>query len=280
MPDTPPKSVLITGCSSGIGRALALEFRRTGYRTFATARRPESVAELEREGYEALQLDVTNPESVEAAIQRVVSDAGRLDVLVNNAGRNVYGPTAEVPVAEVRDLFETNVLGALATVQAAFPHMAKEGAGTIINVGSVIGVVAVPYSGGYCASKAALHMLSDSLRLELAPFGIDVVTVQPGAVKSELSKHGSRDLERFAGDGSRYSAAYEDIVERAGLAQQDPTDNREFARKLVGILTKNARPPAIIRLGRGAKALPAARTLPTAIRDKLLARRFNLNKLG
>lgn len=280
MPDTQPKSVLITGCSTGIGRALALEFRRTGFRTFATARRRESVAELEREGYEALQLDVTSPESVAAAVSHVVEQAGRVDVLVNNAGRNVYGPTAEVPVGEVRELFEVNVLGALAAVQAVFPHMAEQGAGTIVNIGSVIGVVAVPYSGGYCASKAALHMLSDSLRLELAPFGIDVVSVQPGAVKSELSKTGSRDLERFAGDGSRYARAYDDIKERAGLAQQDPTDNRDFARKLVGILSKDGKPPSLIRLGRGARALPVARTLPTAVRDKLLSKRFNLDKLS
>src|SRR5512142_312010 len=148
---------LITGCSSGIGRALAHEFDRNGYRTFATARRIETLADLEGKNMERLQLDVTDLDSVQAAVDQTVARAGRIDIVVNNAGYILAGPLAEVPIDEFKRLFDTNVAGALAVVRAAFPHMASAGSGRVVNIGSIVGVLPTPFAGAYCASKSALH---------------------------------------------------------------------------------------------------------------------------
>src|ERR1041385_2426705 len=127
--------VLVTGCSTGIGRALARELRTRGHRPFATARRLESIRDLAAEGIDLVQLDVKDEASIRAAVEAVVDRAGRIDVLVNNAGINVYGPLAEVPFASLRDMFDTNVLGLAAVTQAVFPDMADRRSGLIVNIG-------------------------------------------------------------------------------------------------------------------------------------------------
>jgi NAD(P)-dependent dehydrogenase (short-subunit alcohol dehydrogenase family) len=270
--------VLITGCSSGIGRSLAREFARRGHRTFATARRPETLDGLGGERLEALRLDVTDAASMDDAVGLVLERAGRIDVLVNNAGFNLYGPLAEVPVDDVRRLFETNVVGPLALVQRVFPSMAGRRAGRIINVGSVVGVLPTPFDGAYCATKAALHMLSEVLRMELAPFGIDVIVVQPAAVRSSIAASGAAGIERYGAASSRFRAVHREIAERASLSQVHPMDTDEFAARVVDAVTRR-RAPRVVRLGRGATALVAAGRLPGSVRDRLLARRFRLDKL-
>ena len=135
------RSILITGCSTGIGRALSLELARKGCRVFGTARRPESLAELVEAGGTALALDVTEPASIAGAVEAVMAACGRIDMLINNAGINVFGPLAEVPKEAVARMFETNVHGLIAVTQAVFPHMAKTGGGRIVNIGSVVGLL-------------------------------------------------------------------------------------------------------------------------------------------
>ena len=176
------RTVLVTGCSTGIGRAVAKELKARGHRPFATARKLESLADLEAEGIETLRLDVTDATSIRAAVGTVVERTGRVDVLVNNAGINAFGPIAELPLEELRAVLETNVVGLVAVLQAVFPAMAAKRAGRIINVGSVVGLLPTPFAAGYCASKAAVHSLSEVLRQEVKPFGIEVVIVQPGGV--------------------------------------------------------------------------------------------------
>ena len=270
--------VLVTGCSSGIGRALAHELQRAGHSSFATARRKESVEALAAEGLTALPLDVNDAASIAGAVAQVIDRAGRIDMLVNNAGVNFFGPLAEMPLDKVRTLFETNLTSVIATSQAVFPQMVRQGSGRIVNVGSVVGVLPTPFAGPYCASKAAVHMISDVLRMEVAPFGLEVIVVQPGAVRSSIAEAGARDLERFRSPDSHYRDAYDGIVKRAYASQQDPTDAADFAREVVAAITA-VPAPRLVRAGRGADVLPQLATLPGEELDRTLGAQFGLTAL-
>jgi NAD(P)-dependent dehydrogenase (short-subunit alcohol dehydrogenase family) len=270
---------LVTGCSSGIGRALARELARRGQRCFASARRPESVRELETEGFAAVRLDVDDPDSIRAAVESVLERAGRIDLLVNNAGQSLFGPLAELPLARLDAVYRTDLRGPLAVAQAVVPAMARQGWGRIANVGSLVGVVPTPWTGGYCAVKAGLHTLSEVLRVELAPFGIEVITVQPGAVRSEVANNAPLDLERYSAPESLYCAAAAAIRSRSQASQQSPTEADAFARALADALTR-VRAPRVIRLGRGSAAIAVLAMLPSAVRDRLFTRAFGLSSLG
>jgi NADP-dependent 3-hydroxy acid dehydrogenase YdfG len=270
--------VLVTGCSTGIGRALARELHARGHRTFATARRPESLDELSHEGIETLRLDVNDPASIRETVETLVARAGRIDVLVNNAGVNVFGPITEVPVDEVRNLFETNVVGLVAVTQAVFPHMAEKRSGLVVNIGSIAGVLPTPFTAAYCATKSAVHMLSEVLRMESKPFGIEVVEVQPGGVKSSIADSGSRGLERYQSETSRYHRVYDGIKKRAYASQDNPMAAEDFARELVEQSFATP-PPRLIRLGTGADILPKLAELPGEQRDAMLSANFGLDAL-
>jgi len=278
MTDLKYQVVLITGCSSGIGHALATEFKKQGHRPYATARQLESLKQLKAEGFETEQLDVTDPGSIEMAIARVIEREGRLDMLVNNAGFNIFGPVAEVPVADFRRLFETNLLGALAVAQAVIPQMATQGSGRIVNIGSIAGVVVSPFVGPYGASKAALHTLSDVLRIEVAPFGIKVILVQPGAVRSSVAETGSKDLERFRSSKSLYNKVYDQIERRAWASQQSPMEAEDFAEQLIKAVTQ-VEAPLLIRLGGGVERTAQLADLPGEEFDELMTKAFQLHKL-
>lgn len=270
--------VLVTGCSTGIGRALARELHARGHRVFASARRLESIADLAAQGIETLQLDVTRFDSIAGAVNAVLERAGRIDVLANNAGVNVFGPIVETPLDKVRALFETNVLGVLAVTQAVFPHMAGRSYGRILNVGSVVGVLPTPFAAAYCASKSAVHMLSEVLRMEVAPFGIRVTVVQPGGVQSSIAESASGDLERYDSASSRYHKAYGGIKKRAFASQNGPMPAADFARELVSQVFVED-PPRVVRLGTGAERLPELAELPPEQRDALLSASYELAAL-
>jgi NADP-dependent 3-hydroxy acid dehydrogenase YdfG len=271
--------VLVTGCSTGIGRALARELRAAGHRPFATARRLESIADLAAEGIDTVRLDVNDGASIAAAVQAVVERAGRIDVLVNNAGINVFGPIAELPLDSLRDMLETNVLGLVAVTQAVFPHMADRRSGRIVNIGSVVGVLPTPFAGAYCASKSAVHILSEVLRMEVSPFGIDVIVVQPGGVRSSIADSGSRGLERYKLETSRYRNAYAGIEKRAYASQDNPMEAEEFARGLIAQALATPA-PRLVRLGAGADGVIRLSELPGEQRDAMLAANFGLAALG
>ena len=178
--------VLITGCSTGFGRATAIELNKRGFEVLASARRPETLDDLEVDG--RLALDVTDDVSVAAA----VSAAGAVDVLVNNAGISVSGPVELVPSTEMRRLFETNFFGVLRMIQAVLPQMRTRGSGTIVNVSSVSGKVASPLSGAYAASKFALEAISEAMYFEMGHFGIRTVIIEPGYFQTSISESGVR----------------------------------------------------------------------------------------
>jgi NAD(P)-dependent dehydrogenase (short-subunit alcohol dehydrogenase family) len=192
--------VLITGCSTGFGRAAAVELTKRGHEVVATARRPEVLDDLDVA--ERLALDVTSDDSVAAAI----GAAGRVDALVNNAGIGMFGPVERLPIDEGRKLFETNFFGALRMIQAVLPQMRERGAGTIVNVSSVAGRVTPPFDGMYSGTKFALEGLSEALLREVGHFGVKVALVEPGFFTTGFSDN----VYRIGAD----SAPYDELLAR------------------------------------------------------------------
>jgi len=182
------KAALITGCSSGIGRATALRLARSGWTVYASARRPESIADLAEAGCRTLALDVTDEQSMRMAVDAVEQAEGAVGVLVNNAGYSQSGAIESVPLEAVRRQFETNVFGLVELTQLVLPKMRERGVGKIVNVGSMGGRLTFPGGGFYHATKHALEAISDALRFEVRGFGIDVILIEPGLITTEFGE--------------------------------------------------------------------------------------------
>jgi NAD(P)-dependent dehydrogenase (short-subunit alcohol dehydrogenase family) len=206
--------ILITGCSSGIGRATAVEAAGRGHRVFASARRREDVADLVAEGIETLALDVTDVASIGEAVRTTLAVAGRIDAVVNNAGYGQYGSIEDVSPDEWRAQFEVNVFGTIAVTRAVLPGMRAARRGTIVNVSSLAGKVTIPFAGPYCASKHALEAISDALRVEVAPWKIRVVVVEPGPIATHFGDRTRQTTARILAVPGPYSRFYEN-AERA-----------------------------------------------------------------
>ena len=193
--------VLITGCSSGIGKATARRLLETGHTVYATARTPETLTDLEAAGARVLALDVADETSMSAAVAAVEAEHGAVGTLVNNAGYGVYGPVEEVAMSDARRQFETNVFGVGRLTQLVLPSMRAAGRGRIVNISSMGGRLVFPTGGWYHASKYALEALSDALRVEVAPFGVTVVLVEPGLIRTEFESVASGGLSPAAAAG-------------------------------------------------------------------------------
>lgn len=185
---------IVTGGSSGIGELTARHLHAKGYEVYAVARRTSLMEGMGSDGIHVHAVDLTDDASMSALVERVYAEQGRIDLLVNNAGFGAFGAVETVPMADARSQFEVNVFGLGRMTQLVLPHMREAGRGRIINVSSIAGYVAEPYGGWYHASKHAVEGLSDCLRLELKPFGIDVVLVEPGPVKTEWNAIAARSL--------------------------------------------------------------------------------------
>ncbi|MNQ37964.1 3-oxoacyl-[acyl-carrier-protein] reductase FabG [compost metagenome] len=271
----PTPTALITGCSSGIGRALADAFKAAGYSVWASARKPADLAALQAAGFTAVALDVNDQAAVAALAERLEREAGGLDVLVNNAGFGAMGPLLDGGAPALRKQFETNVFALVDLTRACFPLLRMR-RGLVVNIGSVSGVLVTPFAGAYCASKAAVHALSDALRLELAPFGIGLMEVQPGAIASSFGANASREAEAVIAEGSPWWPLREGIRARARASQDNPTRAEDFARALLSAVQRKPR-PALVRIGNGSRALPLlARWVPRGLLDRVLKKRFGL----
>ena len=198
-------------------------------------------------------------------------------MLVNNAGYALIGPIIDLSIDDLRREFETNVIGLVALTKAVAPQMIERKSGLVVNIASVSGICATPFAGAYCATKAAVNLLSVSMRIELAPFGIAVVTVQPGAIKSKFGEAASNSIKLR--EDSVYAPVAGYIQERATSSQKNPTKAEEFSRKLVDSLFLKTI-PKVIRLGRQSTQLPLVAALPADQFDHLMSKTFGLKKLA
>lgn len=274
------KRVLITGCSSGIGRSLCGEFHCQGYAVIATARRLEAIADLQAAGMSTHPLDVTQSDQIRQLVETLQREGIAPDILVNNAGYGLFGPLMDLSPEAITAQFATNVVAPVQIVQAIAPLMKAQRHGIILNIASVSSVFTTPFAGAYAGSKAALRALSDALRMELAPFGIQVVTVHPGAIASDFGHNAQLPTSSQRSEDSWYAPIADKIQMRATLSQQNATPSDEFARQLVQTVMHAALPPEIW-LGNKSRQLPLLkRWLPSRLLDRIQARRFGLTTLN
>jgi NAD(P)-dependent dehydrogenase (short-subunit alcohol dehydrogenase family) len=229
---------------------------------YAVARRVERMARLEQQGVSVFAMDVTDDASMVAGVQRVVDEHGRIDVLVNNAGYGSYGAVEDVPIEEARRQFEVNVFGLARLTQLVLPHMRARGAGRIINISSIGGKFYEPLGAWYHATKFAVEGFSDSLRLEVAPYGIDVVIIEPGPIRTEWNAI-SRDSLTTTSAGGAYeaqAAKVRRVMERADTSRLLSSGPDPVARKIVKAALANT-PRARYPVGRGAGTIVRARRL-------------------
>lgn len=265
---------LITGCSSGIGQALALACLQAGYQVFAAARRVETLTPLTDKGAIAIALDVNDAEQRQQCVEQIRVQAGRLDLLVNNAGYGAMGPIMDADRDTLLHQFDTNVFAPLQLVRDS-AELLRTAKGLIVNIGSVSGVTTTPFSGVYCASKAALHAISDALRMELHPFGIQVMTVMPGAIASDFGNNATAAITMSEGS---WFKPWEKAVQARAKASQNArsTSAQDFASELLGYIRNPIRPENVL-IGSGARSMVRLkRWLPTSILDKRMRQRFKL----
>ncbi|XP_062072967.1 short-chain dehydrogenase virD-like [Humulus lupulus] len=273
------KIVLVTGCAKGgIGYEYCKAFADQNCYVLATdiPQRINDIVDLPNDNVEALALDVTCDESVSSAVKTIISKYGHIDILVNNAGIGCTGPLAELSLESVRKAWEVNALGQLRLVQQVVPYMAaRPGGGTIVNVGSVVGRVPTPWAGSYCASKATVHAFTETLRVELRPFDINVVLVVPGAVRSNL---GNAAMEKLRGIEWKLYKGYKEAIEERARASQvgKATEARIFARHVVKKVLK-PKPPKHIVFGHMTCLFAFFSWSPLWVRDSFFAKRFKLN---
>jgi len=193
------KVILITGASAGMGKDFAKELLKDGHIVYGAARRVDKMDDIKALGVKVLDMDVTDEASMVTGVDAIIKAEGRIDVLINNAGFGSYGAVEDVPIADARYQLEVNLFGAARLIQLVLPHMRKHQFGRIINITSIGGKLATPFGAWYHASKFALEALSDSLRNEVEQFGIDVVVIEPGGIKSEWNGIAGDNLNKISG---------------------------------------------------------------------------------
>ena len=263
--------ILVTGCSSGIGRATALAAAERGHRVFASARRRTDLAELAARKIETVELDVTDGASADAAVRTVLAAAGRVDALVNNAGYGQYGAVEDVTLPEWRAQFDVNVFGAIRLLQAVLPPMREARKGTIVNVSSVAGKVTVPFAGPYCASKHALEAISDALRVEVAPWKVRVVVVEPGPIATHFGARTREVTARILQTPGPYSRFYANAERASEREFQRGTRQPELVARVIVRAIESRRPKTRYRVAPMAKILVPLKGLAS---DRFLDRRL------
>jgi short-subunit dehydrogenase len=266
--------VLVTGASSGIGAATAALLAQQGHRVVGAARRTESIDQLP--GVSAVPLDLTDQGGTTDAVSAATAMLGRVDILINCAGYGLFGSIEETPLDQARDQFEVNVFGLIDLTQQVLGPMRDAGCGRVVNVSSLAGEFSSPMAGWYHASKFALEALSDSLRLEVAQFGIDVVVVQPGPVRSEWHDHALRSLDESPTDGP-YAGTASAVARFHRASQETPvTSSIETAARAVTRAATIERPRPRYRVGRGSAVAVALSRLPDRVFDRMTKKQFGL----
>jgi len=253
------KTALITGASSGIGKATARLFLEAGYAVYGAARRVEAMADLEGLGVAVLRMDVTREEDRVAVVQRIADEHGGVDVLVNNAGFGTYGAVEDISLDDARDQFEVNLFGLARLTQLVLPSMRERRAGVIVNVSSVGGKVYMPLGAWYHASKHALEGWSDCLRLELKTFGIGVIIIEPGIIRTGFGEVMRQPMLMHSGEG-----VYRDLARRMARAvertyREGEGSAPEVVARTILRAVRSPRPRTRYVTGKHARSLMAAR---------------------
>ncbi len=255
------KVALVTGASSGIGESTARKLAGMGYTVYGAARRVDRMSGLADDGIRVLAMDVTDDASMQAAIDRILAETGRIDVLVNNAGYGSYGAIEDVPLAEARAQFDVNVFGAVRLIQLVLPHLRAQRSGTIVNISSMGGKIYTPLGAWYHGTKFALEAISDCLRLEVEPYGIDVVVIEPGGIRTEWAGIAADKLSATSGTGAyanQAAAVVESMTSDASRKRQSPP---EVIANAVAKAVSAKRPKPRYAVGFGAKPMIAIRRL-------------------
>ncbi len=208
--DKTKKIALVTGASSGIGESIASELAKYGFKVYGAARRVDRMEHLKADGITPVSLDLTKDESIQSCVDEVIGKEGRIDVLVNNAGYGSYGAIEDVPMEEARRQFDVNLFGMARLIQCVTPFMRKNHYGKIVNISSMGGKIWTKFGGWYHATKFAVEGFSDCLRMELKPFGIDVIVVEPGGIKTDWGIIAAENLKKTSANG-----AYKEAAEKA-----------------------------------------------------------------
>jgi NAD(P)-dependent dehydrogenase (short-subunit alcohol dehydrogenase family) len=271
------QAVLITGCSSGIGRATALRLARAGRLVYATARDEHALTELAEAGCRTLVLDVADEDSRAAAVEAVVAEHGAVGALVNNAGYSMSGALESLPLDEVRRQFETNVFGLLRMCQLVLPGMRRQRAGRIVNISSMGANFTLPGFGAYHASKYAIEALSDALRFEVQGFGVQLVVIQPGLIRTDFARSANARMQPVAPPYDAFNAAVArastDVYDKGPLVHL--TGTADAVAKAVESAITSRRPRTRIRVTPSAAVMIAQRHLMSdRMWDRFLATRF------
>ncbi len=273
-------TALVTGASSGIGEAAAVRLKNAGFTVYAAARRVERMTALADAGVHVLKMDVTDDKSMVAGVKQIVADTGRIDVLVNNAGYGSYGAVEDVAMSEARYQFEVNVFGLARLSQLVVPHMREQRSGRIINISSIGGRMYEPLGGWYHATKFAVEGLSDSMRMELRPFGVKVVVIEPAGIRTEWSGIAAENL-RKASAGSAYAEQAEHVGAFLDLAESPAVTSSSdvVAKKIVKAATVG-HPRTRYPVGKGAGSILFTRwLLPARAFDAVMSSMYGLAKV-
>lgn len=265
------KVVLITGASSGIGLSIANFLLEKGFVVYGTSRSSEKANKY---AFNLIALDVLNVETIEKAVSFVIENEGRLDVLVNNAGMGITGPIEDTPTDEMRKVFDTNLFGAIDVMKAVLPQMRKQQSGTIINVTSIAGYMGLPYRGIYSATKGALELVTEAIRMEVKSFGIDIVNVAPGDFATNIAA-GRYHTPVF--ENSAYKKVYEENLALMDAHVESGMDPIEMAKAVFKVITiKN--PKVHYKVGGFMEkfSIILKRILPDKMYEKLLMNHYKL----
>ncbi|MDT0554570.1 SDR family oxidoreductase [Patiriisocius hiemis] len=264
--------VLITGGSSGIGKAIGTYLAQKNYRVYGTSRNPSKYSKSTP--FPLLQVDVTSPQQIEAAVTKIISEESRLDVVINNAGIGITGPIEETPTDEIRNAFETNFYGPLEVIKAVLPQMRKQKSGKIVNITSIAGYMGLPYRGIYSATKSALEITIEAYRMETKQFGILMTSVAPGDFATNIA------AGRFHApvlESSPYQKAYGETLKTMNEHVDGGEDPMIMAREVYKILQKN-QPKVHYRVGAFLQkfSIVLKRVLPDKVYERMLMNHYKL----
>ncbi|SRR5699024_1071253 len=268
------KVVLISGASSGMGKETAVYLNNKGYKVYAAARRVEKMREFEKLGIMAMYVDLAEEKSIEDLVDKVLKDEDRIDILINNAGYGLYGALEDVSIYEAKKQMEVNVFGLARLTQLVVPIMRKQKSGKIVNVSSIGGKIVGPFGLWYHVSKFGVEALSDALRLELKPFGIDVIIIQPGGIKTEWGNIAMKNLKKSS-QRSAYQKAILKVVE-SNEKHEKNYSNPSIIAKLIFKAIRAKKPKTRYHAGHmAAFVLFIRKVVPDRIIDKMISKEIN-----